>query len=63
MDKELLTRILTYFTALVNLGLPEATRNLITQLYTGLNFDKDSVLLTLLHDSSYTDPADVPYKR
>ena len=63
VDKELLSRILSYFTCVVNLEMPTATNNLLSQIYTSIKSDKGSTLLSLLQDSAYNEPSDTPYKR
>ena len=61
MDKELLVRIIGYFTTLLNLRMRPVTENLLSQINTALT-EKNSVLLSLLLDSAYAE-TDANFKR
>ena len=61
MDKELLVRIIGYFTTLLNLRMSPVTENLLSQINTALT-EKNSVLLSLLLDSAYAE-TDANFKR
>ena len=61
MDKELLVRIIGYFTTLLNLRMRPVTENLLSQINTALT-EKNSVLLSLLLDSAYAE-TDANFKK
>lgn len=61
MDKELLVRIIGYFTMLLNLKMRPVTENLLSQINIALS-EKNSVLLSLLLDSAYTE-TDTNFRR
>ena len=61
MDKELLVRMIGYFTTLLNLRMRPVTENLLSQINTALT-EKNSVLLSLLLDLTYAE-TDANFKR
>ncbi|KAF6028605.1 RTTN [Bugula neritina] len=63
IDKELLIRITAYFTSLLNMGMPAVNGNLLGELHSSLQGTKDSVLLSLLNDSAYSQATDSQLKR